>query len=89
MIVTVKSRLKGASGENLILGLPLPRLLALFSDGHNGYKHWFAYFVAKTQRSIICGLLLIESRKGFEFFILVVSCTAWNEFSVALLIGQK
>ena len=30
---------KGASGRNLILGLLLPRLLVLFRNAHNGYKH--------------------------------------------------
>ena len=30
---------KGTSGRKLILGLLLPRLLVLFSNAHNGYKH--------------------------------------------------
>ena len=60
---------KGTSGRNLILGLLLPRLLVLFSNAQNGYKHWFACFVAKSQRSIICGLLLMESRKGFDVLL--------------------
>ena len=41
---------KGTSGRKLILGLLLPRLLVLFSNAHNGYKHWFACFVAKKSK---------------------------------------
>ena len=68
-------------------GVPLSWRLVLFNDGHNGYKRWFACFVAKNVRSIICGLL-IESRKGFEVFFFA-SCIALYEFTVASFEAKK
>lgn len=57
------------------------------NDGHIGYKNWLAAcFIAKSQRSIICGLLKV-SRKGFEVFCCWFWClhsvhAAWNKFTI-------
>ena len=63
--------------------------ILLNDDGHNGYKGWFACFVAKKGEDRSCSLLKV-SRKGFAAFCCFCGCcclhrvhAAWNEFTVA------